>query len=197
MADWRKENTGVTTEESPTPCLDREPLLIRLLDGDLSEVEEHEVRSHAAACGDCSETLRQWSGLGSRLMETVEARVASLDFASFWDGVEGRLAPVVAPVPWWVALRERWQERLAISPALWPSVAMMAVAALIAVYAVVTGIAPAGPSQPRLVAVADPPAFLDSIESSYDSLAILDDVDNDTLILWVAGGDGPVFGDEP
>ncbi|MFN8628021.1 MAG: hypothetical protein U0587_18880 [Candidatus Binatia bacterium] len=119
--------------------------------------------------------------------------VDSVDFNAFWSAIEHRLP--ATRVPWSMWLREWWTTD---SEHPWavrlPAFAAAMAIAVIALYLFTHNAQPTSqPAAPQL-AVADNTSTIESLDTDVDSVAVLNDPETRTMVLWV--NDGP-SGDLP
>lgn len=77
------------------------------MDGEVSEREAGEIRTHVAHCPSCGDLKTQLERIHFSLHTTLEARASEVSFESIWNGVQRRIAE---RSPWrlwfWDWLRE-------------------------------------------------------------------------------------------
>lgn len=175
-------------------CRDASTLLPRFLDGELDPRQMRMVALHGTKCGACEQELRQLEHLQELISDTVNTRVDEIDFASFWPGIERQLGTV----------RVSWRQWLSIwwgdGDHRWViGVPAFAAAAVIALFAFLffTRVPPSAtqPQGPRVAAV-DNAASIDSLSTDVDSVAVLNDPETSTTVLWVSD-DTPTGGNTP
>jgi len=116
--------------------------------------------------------------------QNVNRAVDAIDFDTFWLAIERRLPAV--QMPWSVRLRE-WWNRGSDHPWVlrFPAIAAAMAVAVFALYLLTHGIQPTTqPVAPQLAA-ADSTSTIESLETDVDSVAVLNDPETRTMVLWV------------
>jgi len=163
-------------------CRDVGGLLPLFLDGELDARRMRTVALHSSRCVECEGELRRLERLQDLVGETIHARVEELDLGQIWPGVQARLGTV--RVSWWQRCRIWWEER---DPTWWirvPAVGLAAAAAVLA-FVVWSG-DPGNVAQPvSPVAAVDNSATIDSLDSTASAVAVLNEPETNTTVLWV------------
>jgi len=174
-------------------CREASNLLSLFLDGELDSHQMRAVALHGTRCTTCEAELRELEHLQQLVSDTVNARVDEIDLSAFWPAVERRLG--TARRSWWERARiwfgdadHRWLIRL---PAY---AAAAAVAVLALLFFTRTPQPSVDPDAPRLAAV-DNAASIDSLDTDVESVAVLNDPETRTTVLWV--NDDAATGDTP
>lgn len=171
-------------------CDKVQALLPLFADGELDAGQMRMVATHSAACPLCDREVREQERLQFLLRAHIASRLAAASTVDLWPGIEARLRREATPRwrKWSRAMRDvSWQPRV-----LWPALAALLIAALAtALYWQRAG-AP-GLRGATLLAGAEPPAFIDSLEADVGSVAVMDDWENHTTVLWVSD-EPPVTG---
>ena len=164
-------------------CRDAAPLLSLFLDGELDSHQMRALALHSARCTACEQELRQLERLQEAISTTISSAVDEIDLQGFWPGIERRLTSLRRP--WWQRARLWWGEGehawLIRVPAFAAAVAVAAFA-----FFLFTRNPTPGPQSaaPQLAAV-DNAATIESLESDVDSVAVLNDPETRTTVLWV------------
>lgn len=113
-------------------CKDVQGVLEAFLDGELAPARRAEVEDHLAACDPCAEELAELATVGRLVRESIDLRVAEAVETGAFDGLWGRIAKEIAPVPEPSTFWERlfgglWERQRAF---LVPAVAAAAVLAI-------------------------------------------------------------------
>lgn len=153
-------------------------------DGELDSRQMRAVALHGTRCGPCEAELRRMEQVQELVSETINAGVDGIDFSGFWPSVERQLATV--RVSQWQRMRVWWQESEHSWAVRLPALAVAAAVAVIA-FLVLTR-APQLTTQPGAsqVAAIDHSAWIDSLETDLDSVAVLSDPETRTTALWVS-----------
>jgi anti-sigma factor RsiW len=172
-------------------CGEASNLLSLFLDGELDPRQTRAVALHATRCPTCESRLRQLERLQDLISENISAQVDEINFSEFWPAVGRRLGTV--RMSSWNRLRTWWSDGDAWAVHL-PIFA--AAAAAVLAFLFLTR-APQRPPEadPAQVAAVDNTASIDSLDTDFDTVAVLTDPETRTTVLWV-GNDGPVSGDE-
>jgi len=164
-------------------CREAQELVPLFVDGELDAARMRAVALHGAQCALCDGEIRQLERLQLVLRDHIEQRLAVVASEDLWKRIESKLRK--PPLPWWRRLHEaaaawRWQPQV-----LWPAFAVFAIAALATALYLRTN-APVGTTGGTMVAGAEPPAWIDSLEADVGSVAVIDDLQNHTTVLWVS-----------
>ena len=175
-------------------CREALSLLPLFFDGELDPRQMRAVAMHTTRCGGCEAELREFERLQELVSDAISARVEEVDLSGFWPSIDRRLG--APPVAWWERVRTWWSEgehRWVIGvPAFGAAIAVAVLAFLFLTRAP----QPATPelAAPQMAAV-DNAASIDSLESDLDSVAVLNDPETRTTVLWVS--DDSTVGDVP
>jgi anti-sigma factor RsiW len=162
-------------------CREGRPLLPLFLDGELDARQMREVALHCTRCGDCESELRGMERLQDVLVARIRAEVAEIDSNRIWAAVAPRLDSVARP--WYVRVRERWDD---VGPRwqTWaPVSAAVAAAGLTAI--LLWGGQPRGTEPSPWASSGDNSAIVDSVQSNVESLALLREPETNTMVLWI------------
>ena len=167
-------------------CREASNLLALFVDGELDPRQMRAVALHGTRCSSCELELRQLERLQQIVSETVNRRLDQLDLQNFWQKIEPRL-PVIAGSRW-QRIRVWWSEH---ESQWWLGVPAFAAAAAVALLAFVLYTQMHQPTtQPDTgvpqVASADAPASIDSLDADASSVAVVNDPETHTTILWVS-----------
>ena len=174
-------------------CREAENLLPVFFDGELDARQMRAVALHSARCAACELELRHLERAQELVSDTVHAAVDEMDFSQFWPGIAAQLTP--APQPswsrvqaWWRDAERRWMVRV-------PAFAAAAAIALPDFLMLVRTQPSTRPDAPQVAAV-DNAASIESLDTDMDSVAVLNDPETRTTVLWV-NDDAPMNGDVP
>ena len=175
-------------------CRETLSLLPLFFDGELDPRQMRAVAMHSTRCSSCEAELRELERLQELVSDAISARVEEIDLNEFWPSIERRLG--APPVAWWERVRTWWSEgehRWVIGvPAFGAAIAAAVLAFLF--FARVPQPATPDLAAPQLAAV-DNAASIDSLESDLDSVAVLNDPETRTTVLWVS--DDSTVGEVP
>jgi len=166
-------------------CRDAAPLLALFLDGELDPHQMRAIALHSARCTNCERDLRDLERLQEAISTTINSSVDEIDLETFWPSINRRLSTIRHPwwhqiTAWWGDLDQAWMIRL-------PGFAAAAVAAAFALF-LFTRPSPnppeAQPASSQLAAV-DNATSIESLDSDVDSVAVLNDPETRTTVLWV------------
>jgi anti-sigma factor RsiW len=163
-------------------CREATTLLPRFFDGELDARRMRAVALHGTRCAACESELRTMEHLQELVTDAVHGRVDTIDFEQFWTGVEAQLPPLRPSR--WARLQVWWAEReppWSLGLPAFAAVAALAILALLLFNRVQTTTPPGAPQ----VAVADVPASIVSLDTDGDSVAVVNDPETQTTILWV------------
>ena len=174
-------------------CRETQPLLSPFFDGELDPAQMRSVALHSARCTACEEELNRLERLREELFGRTSTLIEGIDLNAIWVGVEARIGEV--PVPWLPRLRQ-W-----LTDVLTPSLRVPVLAGAAAVVALLVWVVPLRPGSNRPVEVAamDNSAIVNSLDSHVGSVALLNEPETNTSVLWV-NEDSPnaaEFGEEP
>jgi anti-sigma factor RsiW len=175
-------------------CREAANLLPVFFDGELDARQMRMVALHSTRCPGCEAELRRYERVQQLICERLNAAADEVDFEQFWAGIERRLR-CVRP-PWRTRLRARWSEGEYGWILRWPALAAAAAVAAFALFLLMRAPQPAFESAAPQVAAVDNAASIDSLDSDLDSVAVLNDPETRTTVLWVSD-DSPVVGDRP
>jgi anti-sigma factor RsiW len=173
-------------------CRDATNLLPLFFDGELDARQMRAVALHGTRCNACEGELRQMERFQTILNESLSMRVDEIDLSAFWSAIEQRIGTV--QVPWWKRLRLWWSE--GDHGLRWPALALAAaVLALTLLFLTRLQQPTAQPDAPQ-IAVVDNAASIEALDADSDSVAVLNDPETRTTVLWVSDdivnqGDGP------
>jgi len=173
-------------------CRDVSNLLPLFFDGELDPRQMRAVALHGTRCGACEGELRQLERVQELVSVTIAASVDEIDLNTFWPAIERQLGP--ASMPWWKRVGEWWandEHRWAVRLP-----AYAAAAAALALFAMLffARTQPSATGELPQVAANDNAASIETLESDLDSVAVLNDPETRTTVLWVSE-DTPVDGD--
>ncbi len=164
-------------------CRETQPLLSPFFDGELDPAQMRSVALHSARCPDCEHELHRLERLREVVFGSTTGLVDEVDLSAIWSGVESRIAGVSQPLgprvrAWLEEFFAGWTLRV-------PVLAGSGVAAIVAlmVWLVPFG----GAKSPTGIEVAniDNSAFVNSLDSHVGSVALLNEPETNTSVLWV------------
>jgi anti-sigma factor RsiW len=164
-------------------CRDAENLLPLFFDGELDPRQMRAVALHSTRCNTCEQALRQLERMQELVSNNVSRAVEEIDFEKFWSTIEHRLPSVREPWgarvrEWWSGGEHPWMLRL---PAFAAAMAIAVVALFLFTRGTQTTVQPAEPQ----LAAADNTTTIDSLDTDVDSVAVLNDPETRTMVLWV------------
>lgn len=161
-------------------------MLPLFVDGELDASLMQAVAAHGAQCSDCDGELQRFERLQVVLRQHIESRLATVNVGDLWSHIQAQLPARVTKIPWWkrwpsAATEWSWQPQV-----LWPAVAVfaLAVAATLLLLGGQQHSVPRGPA--TMVADLEPSAWIDSLEADAGSVAVMDDWQHHTTVLWVS-----------
>ncbi len=174
-------------------CREVSNLLPLFFDGELDPRQMRMVALHSTRCTTCERDLRQLERVQELVSDNINTAVDEVDFESFWPGVQRRLS--TTRQPWWPRLRawmgdgeHTWMIRL-------PALAAAAIVAVLAFLLLTRAPQPTtAPGASQLAAV-DNATSIESLDTDVDSVAVLNDPETRTTVLWV--NDATLSGDQP
>jgi anti-sigma factor RsiW len=174
-------------------CREASTLLPLFFDGELDAHQMRSVALHSTRCSTCESELREMERMQDLIGHTVSAAVEEIDLGDFWPAVERRLGTL--EVSWWLRLRAWWDDGEHEWLGRLPALATAAALAVLMVWLFRASQPTMQPDAPQ-VAAADSTAMIESVETDVDSVAVLNDPETRTTVLWVgdttfAGGDEP------
>jgi anti-sigma factor RsiW len=169
-------------------CRDAGALLSLFFDGELDSSQMRAVALHSARCTDCESALRQLERLQEVVSAHVVAAVDDLDLSTFWSDIEHRLGP--SHLSWTERVRVWWGERewTWTAPG-WPALAAVGVAIAIGFALIARVQTPTTQPDAPQIAARDNAAVLDSLDTDASSVAVLNDPETRTMVLWVSDDD--------
>ncbi len=143
-----------------------------------------DVALHSSRCHECEGELRRLERLQDLVTEAINARTAELDLSRIWPAVETRLGAV--RVSWWQHFRLWWEEQDATWWLRVPAVGMAAAAVAVA-FTLWTNHPEQVAQTPTVapVAAVDNSATIDSLDSTANAVAVLNEPETNTTVLWV------------
>ena len=175
-------------------CREVSSLLPLFFDGELDARQMRTVALHSTRCPSCEEDLRQLERVQELISETINTAADEIELETFWPAVQRRLSATRQPS--WLRLRAWWNEG---KPAWMIRLPAFAAAAVIAALVLLLfGRTPEPTIRPEAsqFAAVDNATSIESLETDLDSVAVLNDPETRTTVLWVndtsaAGGDTP------
>ncbi len=162
-------------------CRETSNLLPLFLDGELDPRQMRAVALHSSRCVHCESELRQLERLQELVSTTVASAVDEIDLSEFLAGVEARLGP--GRCSWRNRARAWWEER----EFNWTTVpVLVSVGAIAALALILWTRAPQPTTRPDASQVADNTTSIDSLDTDLDSVAVLNDPETSTTVLWVS-----------
>jgi len=168
-------------------CREATNLLPLFLDGELDGRQMRAVALHSAHCESCERDLRHLERMQELISDTIASAGDEIDLENFWPSIERRLPNTREP--WWPRLREWWSD----SDHKWgirlPAFAAAAlIAALMLLLFARTPPLNTPQTAPQLAAV-DNATSIESLATDVDSVAVLNDPETRTTVLWVSDPD--------
>jgi anti-sigma factor RsiW len=173
-------------------CREVANLLHLFFDGELDAHQMRAVALHSTRCESCERELRQLERVQELISDTIDSAADDIDLENLWPGVQRRLANTSEP--WWPRLRAWWSDGEHGWIIRLPAFAAAAViAALVVLLFTHTPQLNTPPAAPQLAAV-DNATSIESLDTDADSVALLNDPETRTTVLWV---NDPSPGDAP
>ena len=173
-------------------CREVANLLPLFFDGELDARQMRAVALHSTRCESCEQDLRRLERVQELISDTIDSAADEIDLENFWPGIERRLSNTREP--WWPRLRAWWSDGEHAWIIRLPAFAAAAViAALVLLLFAHTPPLSTPPAAPQLAAV-DNATSIESLETDVDSVAVLNDPETRTTVLWV---NDPGPGDAP
>ena len=170
-------------------CREASNLLPLFVDGELDPRQMRAVALHGTRCQPCETELRHLERLQELVSETINSGVEEIDLSNFWPAIERQLGNV--RVSRWERTRERWRLRWREGELRWAvriPVMAAAAAAVLALLLYTRPWQPGGSPEPSQIAAVDHSALIESLDTDLDSVAVLNDPENNTTVLWVNDG---------
>ena len=164
-------------------CREATTLLPLFFDGELDPRQMRVVALHSTRCDACESELRRLERTQELVGEHLRASVDEIDFTNFWPAVDARLR--LPRHPWGARVRAWWAEREGISQWGIPALAGAAVMAVLA-FLLLARAPHATQTAPAELAAVDNGASIESLDSDLDSVAVLNDPETRTTVLWVS-----------
>jgi anti-sigma factor RsiW len=173
-------------------CREAANLLPLFFDGELDARQMRILALHSARCESCERELRHLERVQELISDTIESAADDIDLENLWPAVERRLS--ISREPWWTRLQAWWTDGEHVWITRLPAFAAAAViAALVFVLFAHTRPLSTPPAAPQLAAV-DNATSIESLDADVDSVAVLNDPETRTTVLWV---NDPEPGDAP
>lgn len=175
-------------------CRDSESLLPLFFDGELDSKRMRAVALHATKCPECETTLRDFEAVQSQVQSLFAAEVDSVDFSNLWTSIESRLPP--ARPSFWLRMRAWWEDQ---EDGSWnwavPGAALASVVAVLALLASLNSEPSILPGDAPRIAATDYATSIEHLETVLDSVAVFNDPDTHTTVLWI-GSDAELAAEE-
>jgi hypothetical protein len=169
-------------------CREVANLLPLFFDGELDARQMRAVALHSTLCNDCEQSLRRLERVQELISDTISKAADEVDFEGLWPGVERHLSNTRNP--WWRSLRVWWSDGDHGWIMRLPAFAAAAViVALVLLFFARTPPLSAPPAAPQLAAV-DNATSIESLDADVDSVAVLNDPETRTTVLWVNDSEG-------
>ncbi|MFI5398000.1 MAG: anti-sigma factor family protein [Candidatus Binatia bacterium] len=174
-------------------CREAANLLPLFLDGELDPRQMRAVALHSTRCSNCEQDIRHLERMQELISESVSNAVDEVDFENFWPAIEQRLSSTRQP--WWLRLRGWWGDGEHGWIVRLPAFAAAAVIAALALLLFTHVTQPTSQPGASQLAVVDNATSIESLDTDVDSVAVLNDPETRTTVLWVndvqANGDAP------
>lgn len=161
-------------------CRETLPLLPLFVDGELDARQMRDVAMHSTRCPGCEQELRTLERVEDMVADWVNSAVDEIGEVDVWPSIAPRIATMSQP--WTVRFRDWWESgeaRWIVRAPLYAG-ALAALALLAAQW-----VSRAGVEQEIAGAVVDNSVILDSVKSDAPSLALLNEPETNTMVLWV------------
>lgn len=168
---------------SAVTCREASNLLPLFLDGELDADKMRSVALHSTRCATCEGELREMERVQDLISTTISAAVDEIDLAELWPAIERQLGSV--RVPWWSRLHIWWEEGEHTSLLRLPALAAAVAVAAFALWFLTRTPQPSTRPDASQVAAVDNAASIDSLETDVDSVAVMNDPETRTTVLWV------------
>jgi anti-sigma factor RsiW len=168
-------------------CREAANLLPLFFDGELDARQMRMVALHSARCDSCERDLRDLERVQQLVSNTIESAANDIDLENFWPAIERRLS--TTREPWWPRLQAWWADGEHVWITRLPAFAAAAVivALVFALFARTPPLSTA-PAPSQLAAV-DNATSIESLDADVDSVAVLNDPETRTTVLWVSDSD--------
>ncbi len=170
--------------ESPLSCKDVDGLLPLFLDGELDARQMRAVALHGSRCLECENEIRSLERLHVLIKSTVEEQLEAVDFSHFWNDLSAKLPP--KRLSWATRLRSRWGDAEGFRFNPYVGLAAAAAAAALGFLLLNTPTTPTVQPAAQQVASQEDPASIDSLSSDVSSVAVVNDPETSTAVLWVS-----------
>lgn len=164
-------------------CRDAASLLSLFLDGELDPHQMRALALHSARCPACERELHDLERLQEVISTTISCAVDDIDLDGFWPGIERRLTS--PQHPWWHRVGAWWEEGERAWLIRVPAFAAVVAAAAFAFFLFTRTPTPEPQSAAPQIAAVDNATSIESLESDVDSVAVLNDPETRTTVLWV------------
>jgi anti-sigma factor RsiW len=161
-------------------CRETLPLLSLFVDGELDSRQMREVALHSTRCAACEQELRGIERVQDMVVECVNSAVDDMGVVDIWPSIAARIETVRQPWTarmrdWWESGETRWLLRAPLYAAAAAALALLAVRWL----------PDAGAKQQTARVSVDNSVIFDSVGSDAPSLALLNEPETNTMVLWV------------
>jgi hypothetical protein len=172
-------------------CRESRPLLPLFLDGELESRQMRAVALHSTRCFECEEELRSMERLQEAIASHISAEVDQIDLDLVWTAVAPRLG---STSPNWQQRWEEWWDSIREGGRTWGPVSAAVAAAGILAILLWQG---DGSTPPEQLAAGDRDSgvIVESVRSSVGSLALVNEPNTDTMLMWITE-DGPLTLDD-
>ena len=164
-------------------CREVANFLPLFFDGEIDARQMRAIALHSTRCSACEQELRRLEHTQELVSETISRAVDEIDLDAFWPAIERRLS--TARPPWWPRFRDWWNDGEHGWIIRLPAFAAAAAVAVLALLLFTRALQPtAQPAAPQLAAV-DNATSIESLDTDVDSVAVLNDPETRTTVLWV------------
>lgn len=160
-------------------CRETVPLLPLFVDGELDARQMRQVALHSTRCPACERQLRDMETVQDLVAGYVSQSVEELGVVEIWSLIAPRVDSVRRP--WLTRVRAWWES----GEAYWVRVPLYAGLAAVLALLAARWLPIGGVSEEQPRVVVDNSVILDSVRSDAPSLALLNEPQTNTMVLWV------------
>jgi len=161
-------------------CRETLALLPLFVDGELSARQMRDVALHSTRCPGCERELRSAERLQELVSECVNSAVDDMGTVDIWSAISPRIG--VVSQPWAAKIRDWWES----SESQWLlRVPVYAVLTALLIVLIARWMPQSHVEQDIARVGVDNSVIFDSVRSDAPSLALLNEPETNTMVLWV------------